>query len=305
MLKKRSIIIIATSVLAITALFFMLSRNRQILGLLFMSSEVYTQTILPNDTTQLFEYDGYIQSDPVYIFVQGGPNWELWNKKQSPLLLMPYSGSALKVYPYQSQIINPTILSANPVLTETQAQQEVKTSAEMLFKTISYFKSRDRKVYVLCVSHGSQIGLELLRNWPNIADKIVLAVMRLDIEQEALEMVRSGKMPYYENGKKLTSTYLLPGFMRISSSLNRKLLNMSMLFRVCSNRYTELLKDKDLSNVIYVYGKHDEKIGYPTQIELDFLNRKGVSMMEFEGGHSDLGTVQYMTQISELMLNGD
>lgn len=302
-LIRRSVIKVVFLLLAISGFLFVLSLNRQLLGLLLMTSKQYLPTELPNDTTQLFEYDGYIKADPVYIFVQGGPNWELFDKKKSPLLLLPQSGSSLKVYPYQSQIINSTVLSANPALTESQAHHEVEVSAEILYKTISYFKSRNRKVSVLCVSHGSQVGLELLRNWPNIADKLVLGVMRLDIEQEAIEIIKNGKIPYYVNGRNLTSTYLLPGILSQSSSLSRKISNMSMLFGVSRNRYSELLEETDLSNVIYVYGNNDEKIGYPTQDELDFLNKKGASIMEFDGGHDDLGTVKSMKQISNLMLN--
>ena len=78
-----------------------------------------------------------------------------------------------------------------------------------------------------------------------------------------------------------------------------------MLMKVCRNRYTELLKDKNLSNVVYVYGKYDNKGGYPTQHELEFLKNKGVSILELECGHDDLGNSDYIDQINQLLINGN
>jgi len=300
-MKIRSLIFIVFLSIVLIVLGLILYKSRQLLDLALMSAKEYIPTSLPSDTTRLFEYDGYIKSDPVFIYVQGGPGWKLEDRELSPLLLIPQSGRHLKVYPYQAQIINQTIFPAKPELTEAQAQREVTVSAEILFRTISYFKNRNRKVYVLCVSHGSQIGLEMLSNKVNIADKIALAVIRLDIESEAIELTKEGKIPHYDRNHNLTSSYLLPSFLRIPL-LNRKINNMSMLFKVARNRYTKLLKEKDLSNVIYIYANDDEKVGPPTSFEIEFLRSKETNILEFEGGHDCLRNKKYVEIIFDLLI---
>jgi hypothetical protein len=100
----------------------------------------------------------------------------------------------------------------------------------------------------------------------------------------------------------VTSRYLLPWFLRFPR-LNNRIENMTMLMKVCRNTYTEALKDKDLSNVVYVYGKYDNKVGYPKPHELEFLKNKGVRVLELGIGHDDLGNVEYLDKINQLLMN--
>ena len=44
----------------------------------------------------------------------------------------------------------------------------------------------------------------------------------------------------------------------MKTSLKDKFINISMLWLNGNKRFTELLADKQLDNVIYVYGKYDE-----------------------------------------------
>ena len=300
-LSKRKIALLGFLILLIGFFIISLMKNRQLIGLLTLPSLPYEPTLIPKDTAELMEYDGYIENDLVYIYVQGGPNWELFDRKLSPFTWMPQSGKFLKVYPYQSQILNHSVLGAVPTLTAEQAEHEVQVSAEMLYRTISFFKHRNKTVYVLCISHGSQIGLELLRNYPNEADGIALTMIRLDMDIEAIEITEKGKIPHYEAGEKLTSRELLPSFLRFPRLKNR-VENMSMMMKVSRNRYTDLLQNKDLSNVVYVYGKRDAKVGAPAMHELDFLGNKGVKILELDCGHDDLGNTGYLEQINELLI---
>ena len=207
-----------------------------------------------------------------------------------------------RVFSYQSQMINHTILCSSPTLTDKQAQDEVKVSAEMLFRTIKYYKNKNKKVYVLCVSHGSQIGLEMVRNFPNISDGLALSMIRLDIDKKVIDLTIDGKAPYFDVNQEVTSRYLLPGFLRLPR-LNNRVTNMSMLMKVSRNRYTELLKDKDLSNMVYVFGKFDNKVGVPQQHEIEFLKNKGVSILELACGHDDLGNGDQLDKINQLLMH--
>jgi hypothetical protein len=300
--KKGKIVLAGILLLIFIFIFVVAIKNRQLVGLIILPTQKYIPTEIPSDTTDLFEYDGYIKNDIVYIYVQGGPNWELFEKKLSPFAWMPQSGTYIRVFSYQSQILNHTILAANPPLTDEQAQHEVTISAEMLYKTVFYFKNRNKKVYVFCISHGSQIGLEMLRNYPSIFDGLALTMVRLDLDKKALDLIRNGKGPYFNSNNEVTSRYLLPWFLRFPR-LNNRIENMTMLMKVCRNTYTEALKDKDLSNVVYVYGKYDNKVGYPKPHELEFLKNKGVRVLELGIGHDDLGNVEYLDKINQLLMN--
>ncbi len=54
-------------------------------------------------------------------------------------------------------------------------------------------------------------------------------------------------------------------------------------------RYTDLLANIDLSNVIYIYGKMDKQVGRLSVAEQTFLESKGATVIVGEGDHS--GTV--------------
>jgi len=265
------------------------TKNRQLIGLIMLPTQKYRPTQIPADTTDLFEYDGNSKNDLVYIYVQGGPNWELFDRKLSPFTSMPHSGTYIRVFPYQSQILNHTILAATPPLTAEQAQLEVEISAEILYRTIEYFKIRNKKVYVFSISHGSQIGLEMLRNHPCNFNGFALTMIRIDIEKEAIELTKNGKVPYYNANKELESRYLIPSFLRFTRLCNRTE-NMAMLMKVSRNNYTELLK-------------YDNKVGYPKEHELEFLKNKGVTILELDCGHDDLGKSDYINQINQLLID--
>ena len=301
-IKKWVIILFAILLLLSVFIGIAITKNRQLIDLITISSQKYQPTKIPPDTTDLFECYGYIKNDLVYIYVQGGPSLELFDRKLSPFTWMPQSGTYIRVFPYQSQMINYSILGAIPPLTADQAQQEVTTSAEILYRTIAYFKKRNKKVYVFCISHGSQVGLELLSRYPNIFNGLALTMIRLDVDQEVIDLTKDGKVPYFGMNREVTSRYLLPWFLRFPQ-LNNRMENMMMLMKVCRNRYTELLMDRDLSNVVYVYGKYDNKVGYPKEYELGFLKNKGVNILELKCGHDDLGSSDYINQINQLLMN--
>ena len=299
---RKRLIFHGILILILIFLVIIASKNRQLLGLIMMPTQYYEPTRIPADTTDLFEYEGYIENNIVYIYVQGGPNWEFFDRNLAPFTWMPHSGTYIKVFPYQAQMINHSVLTSKIPLNEEQALHEVMVSAEILYRTIAFFKTRNKKVYIFCISHGSQIGLEMLRNHPNIFDGLALTMIRLNYEKEAVALIRNGKAPYYNPDNELTSRYLLPSFLRFTR-LNNRVENMTMLMKVCKNNYTELLKHKELSNLIYVYGKYDHKVGCPRENEIEFLKNKGVSILELECGHEDLGNREYLDRINHLLVN--
>lgn len=62
-------------------------------------------------------------------------------------------------------------------------------------------------------------------------------------------------------------------------------------------RFTKLLEDKKLSKVVYVYGRFDEASGRPSDIELNFLESKGIPVIENFGDHHSMWTEKFMENL--------
>ena len=112
--RKGKIILVGILLLIFVFIAISVTKNRQLIGLIALPTQKYQPTKIPVDITDLFEYDGYIKNEVVYIYVQGGPNWELFDRKLSPLNKIPHIGKYISVFPYQSQILNHSILAAMP-----------------------------------------------------------------------------------------------------------------------------------------------------------------------------------------------
>lgn len=80
----------------------------------FLSPKEYMETNIPSDTTELFIVEGDWQNKVAYVYVQGGPDIDLQIDGKDALHLMPNENRLLKIYPLQSQILNPDLLIANP-----------------------------------------------------------------------------------------------------------------------------------------------------------------------------------------------
>ena len=304
-MKKRTKIILLSIGIMIAGLGYFIaqldSNPALFIKMAVLPSKKYKPTELPKDTTSLFTSIGNIKNDIAFVFVQGGPALKRNIDNKNPLLLLPNSKNLLKVYPLQSQMINQTILSAeNPSLTKEQGAFEHNQSVEILHRTISYLKNKNKNVYVICHSYGTLIGHQYLNTRENLADKIVLMGFPLDMDLRTFD-VKKGEIIFWKDGTEPIKEDPFPPFplkSLIKNSLNELFANMFMLINTnAKKRFTKLLMDKNLSNVIYVYAKFDEASGRPTNNELDFLRTKNVEVLETFGGHHSMWTNQFMSNL--------
>ena len=259
----------------------------------------YTPTRLPKDTLKLFEFRGKIASDTAFVFVQGGPALKRNIDENNPLLLLPNSEHLLRIHPIQTQMMNSTVLRSKSVLTEQQGDFEHDLNVEILHRTITYLKSRNKTVYVICHSYGTLIGNQYLNKHKNKADNIALMGFPLDMDLKSFDANR-GEIIRWKDGIIPIKESPFPPFplkSLINESLNHVFANMFMLFNNGRKRFTKLLEDKDLHNVTYVYGKFDEASGRPTDSELKFLKSKAVSVVETFGDHYSMWTNQFMENL--------
>ena len=111
----------------------------------------------------------------------------------------------------------------------------------------------------------------IVRKGLDVADKYLIMLGRLDIDEVFWQGFSEGKMGFFENG-------ILPSVLEQDDVTRR---NMSRLAAgLGRNRYTQLLDEhEDLSKVTYVYGKTDEDIGKLTEAELQFLQSKNANII--------------------------
>ena len=109
--------------------------------------EKYRPTIMPKDTTKLFVEDGNTVSDTVVMFIQGGPipKLQFTFLNYPELDLLTISKSYKKIYVHQSQTYNSSIANSENEFTFEAAKNEGNVSAEILYRSIDYFKKRNKK----------------------------------------------------------------------------------------------------------------------------------------------------------------
>ena len=235
-------------------------------------------SVFPEEINTLIYYTGNELSNTVIINTQGGPEPELATQEFNDILSKVNTTGILKVNVHQAQTINPQLFTSSEITFE-QAMTYDSESIEILYTVIKYFKDQGRTVYVMGISFGAFMVEELIaKKGINVADKYLIMVGRLDMNDIYWKGFSQGQNGHYVNG-------VTPVLENQTGDSEK---NMSKLAAgLGKNRYTETLdKYPDLSKVTYVYGKIDEAVGKLTQSEIDFLNDKNVTIIEGAGNHS-------------------
>lgn len=160
-----------------------------------------------------------------------------------------------------------------------QAKKYNEETVKTLYELISYFKSLNKKVYVVGGSYGSLVGLKSLVDYNNIADGYLLMLGRLDMNKEVSTAYSKGFQANFEEdattpiiGEKSDNIYTV-NMRKIAAAINR------------DEKYTELLKDSDLSNLTYIYSETDQSVGKLTENEIAFLKSKNAQVVNVRIEH--------------------
>ncbi|TVZ15494.1 hypothetical protein [Maribacter sp. MAR_2009_72] len=222
----------------------------------------------PDSDTVIINIDGGPENDlRTYVFeftfnVQGGideNNYFLINMRESQTL-----------YPEETE---------KQEISWDQAKMYNAKTAKTLNDLIGFFKSQNKKVYVVGGSYGSFVGLKSIVDYKNTADGYLLMVGRLDMTQEVSNAYSKGLKATFEEdavtpiiGEKSDNIYTV-NMRKIASALSR------------DEKYTELLKDTDLSNVTYIYSEIDQSVGKLTEKEIAFLKSKNAEVVSVKIKH--------------------
>ena len=237
------------------------------------------------DMPKSLENHGYSfgnpDSDTVIINIDGGPENDL-KTYEFEYIFSVLGGidenNYFLINMRESQTLHPEETEQEEISWE-QAKMYNEKTVKTLYELISYFKSQNKKVYVVGGSYGSLVGLKSLVDYNNIADGYLLMCGRLDMTKEVSTAYSKGFDANFEEdattpiiGEKSDNIYTV-NMRKIAAAINR------------DEKYTELLKDSDLSNLTYFYSEIDQSVGKLTEKETAFLKSKNAKVVSVKIKH--------------------
>ncbi|WP_234859102.1 hypothetical protein [Aquimarina aquimarini] len=236
---------------------------------------------IPKEIKSLISFSGDKDASTVLINTQGGPSTILDTINLDQALQDFDTSNILVVNVHQAQTLNPNLFEGNDITFDQAINFDIE-STEILYRVIKYFKDDSRIVYVLGVSFGAFMVQELIaKKGINVADKYLIMVGRLDIDDIIWQGLSEGRFGYFENG----INPILED--EIETDITER--NMARLAAgLGMNRYTHLLNTfEDLSKITYVYGKKDQAVGRLTDAEVNFLHSKNANIISGNGDHDE------------------
>ena len=228
---------------------------------------------------RLGTFFGNVFSEVVLINVQNGPSSTLATNELKELLQLTDRDNDFFVFNLHQQQTLKAEQFTNEITFEA-AKNANQKSVDILVQAIQYFKSQDKKVYVLGIAFGAYLVQELLvREGTNLADQYLLMASRLDMPDLIWESFSEGNTGGFIDGS--------TPFTGAPSTLTTTEKNHNKLFAgLAYKKYTvELAKYDDLTNVTYCFGHLDESVGRLTQNEQALLITRQAKLLTFDGGH--------------------
>ena len=256
-------------------------------------------TQLPNNIIELYIEKGNINSNIVVLFSNGGPDSNLSADYFDDLNFSEFH----EVYVHQSNTYNEeVIIGLNENLTFERAIKENEVSVEILDKVIEHFNNKGKEVYVVGHSFGALLITSLIADKNPQVEKYLIMAGRLNFPDLVWQGFRDRQGYYFAEG-------ITPTAQNFSSDISEKekrefYARMRLQAGFGKNRYTQLLDDKDLSNVIYAFGEKDEAVGWLTNEEKTFLNTKGATVYSVtDGSHGSMIDSPNKENLKNLLFN--
>ena len=276
-MKKIKLIFIfnTLSILTICLSFFMFSCSKDDVQLPMASNEI------SQEIKNLIYFKGDESASTVLINAQGGPDVLLSTEEVDFIFENFDTTDLLLVNVHQAQTLNPSILEGDDITLEQAINFNAKSIA-ILYQVIEFFKAQDRTVYVFGASFGAFVVQELIaEKGIEVADKYLIMIGRLDMNDVMWQGLAEGKYGYFEDG----ITPILdsePIMDVVDRNIGKIAAGLGM------NKYTQRLNTvEDLSNLTYVYGATDEFVGGLTAEEVEFFKSKNANIIRGSGGHDD------------------
>jgi hypothetical protein len=236
---------------------------------------------IPENIANMGYSFGNNQSNIVIINAQENPDLYLYTDEFKELFIKygnvnPEQSFVINVH--QAQTLHPSKLQ-NQDISFQQAKEYSSETTEILATVVNYFKSQNKKVILVGMSYGAFVVQDFLAEYGNTVDAILLSVGRLDMSDTAWKDFSQGKIVSFREEIEMKSD---------NQTISIQNSNKSKLVAAYAyKRFTELLKNTNLTNTIYVYGKNDEMLGSLTKEEKAFLMKKDVLVLSVDNGHKE------------------
>lgn len=240
---------------------------------------------VPPELEGTFGSFGNPGADTVVIVTQGGPVTFLLGPEvliEEVGQLNPEQVQLVSVH--QAQTLEPDRFIAADISFD-DAKAADAASVAMLADVVAYFKDQGKTVHVVGFSFGAFMVQDLLATQGNIADGYLIKVGRVDMPDEVWTEFSEGRAVGFVDGVEIIKFDIADAGMGGETPEADR--NMARLAAGLGHkRYTELLADVDLSNVVYVYGDVDEQVGRLSEAEVAFLESRSATVIEYQGGHA-------------------
>lgn len=231
-----------------------------------------------------FEGFGNPEASTVIVVAQGGPVTDLEVDEAKSHFSEFASDDTYIVVPHQAQTLDPERFASEEISFDEAKQLDAESTANIA-SVVDHYLGDARQVYVVGTSFGAFVVQDLLVSQGNVADGYFIQVGRLDMPAEVWEPFSEGRFVGFSDGVDVVDfgddggiggdgTFTDSNMAKLAAGLGHK-------------RYTELLADTNLSNVVYAYGQVDEQVGRLSPDELAFLEAKDVDLIRSAGGHGE------------------
>jgi hypothetical protein len=277
------------SIVSIVLILILSCSKQEETKIAIIKKEDYIPTKFPVDTTKLWISNGLIDKDTVLIVGEGGPknNLDFESNGRVYWEYLPNYKNYNIVVIHQSSSYNKLIFGATNFNLEN-AYKEVDNSSEILYRAIKYYKDRNKYVVVFGHSYSAFIIPNYLSTRPNLANKYIITSGRIDADSLQTELQLKGiNTGFEEDGK----TLIIPEENEKSQKyrMNRYFIirkNKELLkYAIGKPRYSIELANKDLSNLVFYYGKKDQNVGALTDAEVKFLISKKAKVFGVNTNH--------------------
>ena len=228
---------------------------------------------------------GNLDADTVVVVTQGGPVTFLLGPEElveETGLLNPEQVQLVSVH--QAQTLDPERFIAADISFDAAKAADAESVA-MLADVVAHFKDQGKTVHVVGFSFGAFMAQELLATQGNIADGYLIKVGRIDMPEEVWTEFSEGRAVGFVDGVEIVKFDIAEAGMGGETPEADR--NMARLAAGLGHkRYSHLLADVDMSNVVYVYGDADEQVGRLSDAEVAFLEGRSATVIAYEGGHA-------------------
>ena len=248
----------------------------------------YSPLALSSDLAS-FKLEGHLNAETVVIFLQGGPTDSTVDDYAQFI-----EDDALVAYVLQTNVAKMGLIKASDMTVE-DARLEQQENLRLIHTAYTAIRAQfpEKRIVLAGHSMGAFLTLGYSSEYGNKFDRVVVMAGRVDMQ---LDFVRRfaigqnilfdhvGDFSWYEETREVREVQKFGPYLRTAYSPNAE---STLLAAIGLTRYSKLLENTDLSNMLYLYSARDEQVGGLNSQEIDFLEDRG-AIVEEAGWHPEI-----------------